>query len=97
MDTSLILLNAGVFYMFLLANSGIFMIYISLGYFRNEFFLKLKHIWNFLFFNAFLRLWIQSSLEVTLAAILEIFEGGINGNYEIFDYTLSILTMVRDI
>ena len=98
METNLILLNVGVYYMFLLANSGIFIIYIALGYVRNDFIFKVKaYLKNFLFFNAFLRLWIQSCLEVTLAAILEIFEGGIHGVYGIFDYSLSILTMVRNI
>ena len=98
MDTNLILLNTGVYYMFLIVVLAFVIIYITLGYVRNDFFYKMKeYLKTFLFFNAFLRLWIQSCLEITIAAILQIFEGEINGIYGFFDYSLSILTMVRDI
>ena len=95
MDTNLILLNTGVYYMFLSLLVFMSLGTLALSYIKNGIVVRFtRYCKSFLFFKAFLRLWIQSCLEVTIAAILGIFEGRVESIYSFFDYGLCILTLV---
>ena len=98
MDTSLILLNVGVYFMLLIVFLLLALISLFLTYFRKEFTYKMnKYLKNFLFYDAFLRLWVQSCMEVTFAAIMGILNGETDEIYNLFDYCLCILVLVRGI